>query len=183
MPGRSGKVIFPFTTSMPFKTVVGYQQAPVQVGKVDRRRKLGGSTDGTRRLGHATYHHLHAEGARQRQHFPCLAHSRAFHQLDVDARKDALQGRYVLQPLHRLIGKDGQGALPGYPRQVVNCSLGMGCSTITTPCSFSQCIMSSARCLSFQPWLASTAMGKGVTERMVSISCLSWSLPALPSGC
>ena len=56
--------------------------------------------------------------------------------------------------------------------------LGIGCSTITTPCSCSHRIMSSACCLSFHPWLASTAMGRGVTLRMVSIISLSLSLPS-----
>ena len=50
-----------------------------------------------------------------------------------------------------------------------SCALGMGCSTITMPCSLSQKISSRALERSFQPWLASTASGTSVTLRMVRI--------------
>ena len=58
-------------------------------------------------------------------------------------------------------------------------SLAIGCSTITTPCSLSQKISSRASSLSFQPWLASTAIGRSVISRIVSIICLSLSSPTL----
>ncbi len=57
-------------------------------------------------------------------------------------------------------------------------SLGIGCSTMTMFFSFSQKIISRAIARSFQPWLTSTAIGRHVTERMVSINSLSWSLPS-----
>ncbi len=59
------------------------------------------------------------------------------------------------------------------------CSLGSGCSTITTFFSFSQCSMSSATARSFHPWLTSAVMGVFVTERMVSMIIRSVSRPSL----
>ena len=56
-------------------------------------------------------------------------------------------------------------------------SFGIGCSTMTTPCSFSQKISSKAFSLSFQPWFASTATGRSVTSRMARIICSSLSKP------
>ena len=58
-------------------------------------------------------------------------------------------------------------------------SFGIGCSTITMPFSLSQYISSNDMDLSFQPWLASTAIGRSVISRMVLIISLSLSRPTL----
>ena len=58
-------------------------------------------------------------------------------------------------------------------------SLGMGCSTMTTPCSASQWISSSAFSRSVQPWFASTASGRSVISRIVRIISSSFSRPTL----
>ena len=73
--------------------------------------------------------------------------------------------------------KTGRGLRSVTQAIASSCSLGIGCSIMTIPFSWSQWIMSSACCLSFQPWLASMAMGRSVTERMVSIISLSLSRP------
>ena len=56
-------------------------------------------------------------------------------------------------------------------------SFGIGCSTMTMPCSFSQKISSNAFSLSFHPWFASTAIVRSVTSRMAVIISLSRGVP------
>lgn len=51
------------------ETVIGYQQAAIQIGKVHRRRKLRSGRNGAGSFSHAAHHHFHPQSTRQRHHF------------------------------------------------------------------------------------------------------------------
>ena len=64
--------------------IVGYEHITIEVSLVDKRTELCSCSYGTRCLGHASAHNLHAECASQCYHLVSLAHTGALHEFDVD---------------------------------------------------------------------------------------------------